>query len=159
MYYIKPFFVERKETTSDTGTTIVGKNYSCYCPFCGDKNLEWPNDYEERKGDATNKCKHFFGISKDGKFVFKSKPTVKIVDGLVYIDGVNTYYKNVSELIDKLITTMEFYNGYWNGYTYPKFLTPLKCMSNSYAYGDAIKTDRVEMILEALKKKLTSKPK
>lgn len=140
MYYKLPIFIPTKRNDN----MIFSEHYECYCPFCGEKNLMWISEYNKRNPDGTNKCDHFINISKNGKFVFKSKPTVKIVDKFIYIDGVNTTYTSIKKLLSYL-ENIEYETGF-----YPKWLYNLMAISHSYALGSNLKNGKIQLIIQSL---------
>ena len=85
MYTVLPFLEPERKCNN----VIIGKHYLCYCPYCGEKNTTWVSEYDKKETDGTNKCKHFTGLSKQGNLIFKSRPSLKIVNGKVNIDEKN----------------------------------------------------------------------
>ena len=138
--FVAPFHVP--EQRNDKTRTSVGEHNAAYCPFCGKRNLAWKS---EKTTDATNKCRHFYRLAKNGSFGFKASPTVSVKNNVLSVDGIKFLafpFTVFDELERGDIENMD--------YNLIRDLKKVGAISSSYAFGDAL-TGRATDILEKLK--------
>ncbi len=129
MKYVKP--KKLGEYVNKRARFSIGPRYHVLCPFCGEKNIDWPDNWAKRINDGTNKCPHFIGLAKNGSFKFNKEPNIKVINNKLIVDGHEFTFTPLSIL-------EEFDRDDELSYYTEKDMKAVSAISSSYAFGNQL---------------------